>query len=724
MRSRHPLYFLFAASAVFAALALPVPAQTDPVVELRARQMINSAEELLSGRQDERALRILEQVPRLYPESLARFRASLLLGQMHVGKRRFDDAMRVFQQVLVSENDDERAEATYRIGICQYYMNDYEQAFISLRRVTDEFPWSVFANEAYYYIGMSHFKLLRWGMAVEALRMVGTSVPTDVETVSRAEAGQRLYIKVRDKDQAVLLKDDQTFAVRVAAASGDRETVTMEPLGRQGEDYIGSIETELGAPVPGDGTLQIRSGDTIKVVYVDINTEGGERNVNRITGVRMISTARLAIMDGAFVESLPYVVANQPAHLQLVDADLDVSAQRDEVRIPVTVRYRVKREDDGSGGVDLEQDPANAWVERTTAEVVLAETAAHSGIFRGVFMPIIRGAEGSEADVRDIMTVDVEAHDSILLHYVDENHIDGDAPRDVRVSANVVLGTIPDVTSPEYTVDEPNMRARKFLIEANIFLQWGQIFKEVGLVNQANEKADEGLERLDSVMLTYRQYGFERSLVEEAFRTRWELLIVKDMLTEAVNVCLQLIRIFPDSVLADQAFLAIGRSKMEAELHGEAVSIFSQILRIPNAPTRAEAQYLIGEAREAQAQAAARGTDRKPNFSAAMAEYRRCADNYPDSKFAGEALKKIINYYFISEDYTRVVESVQVLLQDYQDAPWLDEMLLRGGAAAFRLGNLQLAKEWFSRIQETYPTGASAESARRFLDVVNQRLGG
>ncbi len=724
MRCRHSLFFLFAASAVVAALPLPVSAQTDPIVERRARQMINSAEELLSAHQEERALRILEQVPRMYPESLARFRAGLLLGQMHIEKRRFNDAMQVFQQVLASEDDDDRAEATYRVGICQFYMNDYEQAFISLRRVTNEFPWSVFANEAYYYIGMCHFTLRRWGMAVEALRMVGTSVPTDVETISRAEAGQRLYIKLRDKDQAVLLKDDQTFDVRVEAASGDRETVTMEPLGRQGEDYIGSIETELGAPVPGDGMLQIRSGDTVKVVYVDINTEGGERNVERIVEVRMISTARLAVMDGAFVESLPYVVANQPAHVQLVDADLDVSDQRDEVRIPVTVRYQVKRQDDESGGVDLEQDPANDWVERTTAELVLTETAAHSGIFRGVFMPIIRKAEGGEAAGRDIMTVDVEARDSVILHYVDENHIDGDDPRDVLVTANVVLGTIPDVTSPEYTVNEPNMRARKLLIEANIFLQWGRIFKEVGLVNQANEKADEGLERLDSVMRTYQQYGFERSLVEEAFRTRWELLIVKDMLNEAINVCLQLIRIFPNSVLADQAFMAIARSKMEAEQYREAVSIFSQILRIPNAPTRAEAQYMIGEAREAEAQAAVRGTDRKPNLSVAMAEYGRCADNYPDSKFAGEALKKIVNFYLLSEDYMRTIESVQVLLQDYQDAPWLDEMLLRGGVAAFRMGNLPLAKEWFSRILETYPTSASADRARRFLDVVSQRLGG
>ncbi len=691
--------------------------------DYRANDLLRRGLEFLAQAQEERGLSMLTSIPRMFPESKVRFDAYLAIGKYYADKRQYDLAIRQFRQVEASEDESQQAEALYQTGICFYNLSSYDRAFTALRRVTSDFPGSVFANEAYYYIGQCHFKLGRWARAVEALKMVGTSVPLELDGQRLAEAGQRLFVKVHDMDLVVLNVEENPLTVEFMTASGDREIVGMEPLGRAGDYYIASIQTEPGTAKPGDGILQIRGLEKVTVRYVDENTETGERQVARQEEILMVSSASVGFTDGAFREYVQGVFAESDSFIRVRDLDRNLTDKPDEIVVRVLTRYTVKKDEDEEAirrGIDL-ADTGEAKVEvRDTLQVKLTETGPDTGIFVGSIVPQVIN-EGEPVDQADGVLSAVQG-DEIVIEYWDEHHLQGGSPRLVTYAAKVLVGEIQDVKIIHRVVDSPELRARKNLIEAKIFLRLGGIFKDVGLIEQARDKANQGLERADDVISTSLRASLSRELVEEAFMVKWELLLVQDKLNEAIGVCQTLTRLFPDSSLVDQALLKIGVAKMQGEDPQEAIPIFSGILRLAKSDLKAEAQYNIARVYE---QVATREAERRgvaPDLSRALLAYQQCSETYPESPFAGESLDKIVNFYITARDYSRAVEIMERVFVDYPDASFLDNMLLKWVIASYRMGNFQVAHQKASQLLSEYPNSEYAPRAKQFMEVIEKRL--
>ena len=115
------------------------------------------------------------------------------------------------------------------------------------------------------------------------------------------------------------------------------------------------------------------------------------------------------------------------------------------------------------------------------------------------------------------------------------------------------------------------------------------------------------------------------------------------------------------------------------------------------------------------------GPNRTPDYSSAMVAFKRCADAYPNSSYAGESIKRVVDYYISIRDYNRAQETLERVFQDYPDAPWLDEMLLKWGVVCHRLGNRTEAIAKFHRLLEEYPGGRSAKQAMDFLKKLEQQ---
>jgi outer membrane protein assembly factor BamD (BamD/ComL family) len=167
----------------------------------------------------------------------------------------------------------------------------------------------------------------------------------------------------------------------------------------------------------------------------------------------------------------------------------------------------------------------------------------------------------------------------------------------------------------------------------------------------------------------------------------------------------------------DRAFMNIARaraaSRLPAELR-EAIRVYRSIIDLPESGYKPEAQFRIGEVTEEMIRLSVQ-TGQTPNLSPAMLEYQRVTEQYPHSPFAGEAFKKIINFHLQQQDYLRGVELMDRVVQDYPDAPWLDEILLQWGVAAFRMRNPAVARQKFLQVLEEYPNGQAAAQAANFL---------
>jgi len=699
---------------------VPVEGATDDAkMEFKAKQMLNRGLELLETKQEERAIKLIASIPRMFPKAKVRFQAHMTLGEYYLEKGEHDRAIKQFTVVRDSEDVDQQANALYKTGICFYEMGSYDKAFMSLRQVTNDYPWSVYANEAFYYIGQCHFKLGRWAKAVEALQMVGTSVPPSAKADTRAEAGQRLFVKVYDKDLIVLMRSGEKLQVELTTAGGDKENVVLEPLGKGGEYYIGSVPTVPGVPAAGDGTLQIRGSEVVTSRYVDENTEAGQRNQALLARTQMVSTAAVGFTDGAYREYTQGVFGDSDCFLRVKDLDRDTTDQKDSLTVKLYTRYKLERDAEApilELGAEEEK-----WVVRDALTVTLLETEPHSGIFVGSLIPRVvpDAAEINQGD--DVLAAMKD--DEIVCEYFDELHMLGPDPRDVVARAKMLIGQIQDVKIEHRVVDTLELKARKNLIEAKIFLKLGSIFKDVGLTQKASQKADLGLERVEDVISTSLKASLDRQIVEEAFSVKWDLLLVQDKLAEAIQVCQTLTRLFPDSTLVDRALLKIGTAKMQGENPTEAIGIFHAVIRLPKSDLKAEAQYLIARVQEEEADRRVKGTDREPDYSHAMLAYKQCADLYPESPFAGDALEKIATYYITTKDYARAIELMERVFQDYPDASFLDRMLIQWVQAAYRMGDFQLAREKCDVLLAEYPSSKLAPKARAFRDAIMKKIG-
>jgi tetratricopeptide (TPR) repeat protein len=688
-------------------------AQTD----YKAHDMLKRGTAFLEQKQEERGLKMLTSIPRMFPESQVRFQAHLTVGKHFAAKREYDKAIQQFRHVSAAEDDELRAEGLYQIGLCHYNMNSYDKAFVALRKVTNEYPGGVFANEAYYYIGQCHFKLGRWAKAVEALKMVGTSVGEEREP-RLAEGGQRLFVKILDKDLVVLQAGVGKLVVEMETAGGDKERAEMGPLGRQGDYYIGSVQTAPGPAQPGDGVLQFRGLELVTISYLDENTSSGKRKVARHQQVKLVSTAAAGFTDGAYREYVKGVFADSDCFVRVKDLDRNATGQPDAVAVRILTRYELEDgEDERLGrGIDLDDTDEKTWQVRDTVQVRLVEDGPDTGVFVGSIAP--KMAAGDDVvDQSDNVLLAAQG-DEIVLEYRDGHHMRPEEDRLVEYRAKVLVGEIQDVKIIHRVVDSVDLKARKNLIEAKIYLRLGQIFKDVGLVAKAGEKADLGLERVERVISTSMKASLERETVEEAFMVKWELLLVKDKLNEAIRVCKTLTRLFPDSALVDRALIKIAQAKMKGENPAEAIPILTGILQLDSSDLKPEAQYSIAQVYEKMADSGKGRTD----LSRALLAYQKCAEVYPDSAFAGESLEKIVNFYITAEDYGRAVELMERVFMDYPDASFLDAMLLKWVIASYRMGSYDTAYSKASQLLAEFPNSKYASKAQKFLEVIEKKL--
>lgn len=707
--------------------------------EVEASRILRSGQDLLEAKQEERGVKTLTQLIQQYPDTQASLQAELILSEHFIAKKQYDEAIKHLLKLQKVEDETIQADALYKIGICYYNQGQYTQAFTHLRQVVNKYSGSVFANEAYYYIGLCHFRLNRWLPAVDALERVGTSIPKEdladgKGKVVLAEAGQRLFIKIYDEDLIVMsIEDDKKkLTIAVSNENGDKEEITMEPLGKDGVTFIGSVPMKPGKPEAKDGTLQIKGGDMISVDYIDTHTASGKTDQSMIAKVKLVSTATVGFTNGSYEDYSNGALADQDVFMRVRDLDRDLTPQKDKVEVVVKSIYKKEKpKDELSTGINFDEEQPE-FVVRDTRTYTLVETEDRSGIFVGFIRPYFFDPENQleTSENRDApdAPVEVRPDDMIQIEYNDEVHLQGPDAALRTFKVPVLIGTSNNVTIQTQHIEDLEIKAKKNLIEGQLLLQLSRIFKEMGLIEQANKRASEGLEKIEEVLKINAEAALEHSLLEDAFNTKWELLIVQDKIKEAIAVCTTLIKTFPESALVDRALIKIAQIKIAEgsdKSVAEGLNIYRGILQLPKSELKGEAQYNIALVMEdviTKRAAEKQATDPtfRPNYGPVMLEYKKCADNYPDSLFAGKSLEKIANFYIKQKDFMRVIEMMEQIFRDYPDADFLDSMLFMWAGSAFSLGRLDEAAEKCDQLISEYPNSAHMAKTQQLRQLIRE----
>jgi|TARA_B110000037_G_scaffold219257_1_gene284046 tetratricopeptide (TPR) repeat protein len=707
------LFLFYTAPATFA--QEPKPERGSIIEDRAARKLLQAGDARLEIGENEKSLEIWESVVERYPRSAIRFEAHIRLAD-HLQKeiRDFDKARAHYAAASIEENpdDEQRAYAFLNTGACFYEGGNYGKCFTIMRDVIEKFPASPRVNEAYYYIGLGHFKLGHYSRAIDALEKVGTAVSTDDSKTEKIEAGKRLYIKIDDLDFAIL-PPDAKIEVTCTTTTGDTETISCDPIGRHPSLTLGSVTTVLGSPEPGNGILEVRGGDSVSVTYTDAFTAGKKFDQKRIREVIVVGNAIIHITDGSYKQPLQAAVLGKPLHLQIADADLDTSAGTETLEATLQI-FRPKTADEiddelakGVASGELTESPDGEDMKTQINPLLLVRSvpvslkeSETSGLFRTSIPLRLGTSEGA---------VSGQPGQTIRLAYLDESNLT-DSPILRLAQARIIEGNLGEMRVTRTDISDEELRLKTSLRTAFALTEVGNHYKEFGLNAKADLKYAEALDVCENILGKSQATGGK--LLEETYVQLWRIYFAMDQLDLALGMSRRLLAEFPTSSFVDEAMIQQAHVERKRENFTRAISLYSAITKLPDSPLRGEGQFFAAECYEAMALKAP-GKQSEQLFEKAFLEYSKVYEQFPDSGRVGDAVAKMAAFYYQKKDYARAVDVFENVLADYPDANFLDVILFNYGRCLYKLDRKPEARRRFEQLINDYPESEIAPEANK-----------
>lgn len=747
-----------------------------------AKKLIEAGDSRYEADEVKKAIEIWQSVIERYPRSKLRFEAHMRLGEYFLERDRSYDRARVqFKECASEENSDEdmRAGATMKMGICFYEARNYGKCFQVMRDVIEQYPVSKHVNSAYYYIGLGHFQLQHYSRAIAAFEKVGTALAEGDGAVTKVEAGKRLFVKVEDADLSAL-EAGRHVLVKCEATSGDYEIVKCYPLGRNVRVVLGNCPTKLGKPNPNNGVLEVKGDDKVNVTYTDEHTADKEFDQAVLMTVSVVGNAVVSVMDGAFAEKLDGVVLGKQMNVQVADPDRDVTSEADTI-VAVAAVYRQKTEDelsderiaieaakaaenpDGAkpeapgvefnedGEIEIEQYKLIDRVEFSLTEAKLVQKFSSAAY--GIDPPEAKPAGDAKPDApkegnapaeavaqpqaddgsihsgvfRSSLTVvkaeEVVADDKILQalpgDIIKLSYVDeinrGDDVQDVVAEAKCLEGNLGGVRVTRAEITDEELRIQTQLKTASALTNIGNRYKEFGLKKNADVKYKQALEVCEGVMRDARKLGGR--MLEETYVQLWKIYFQMDNLNLAAAMCQRLQREFPKSGFVDDAFLQLADVARSQGDVQRAIGIYNRLVGMQTSQLRGEAQFGIASCYELMADA---GTEAQaPQLrDRAFQEFKKVYDNFPDSGRVGEAVAKMANYYYQQKDYIRAIDTFESVLNEYPDAKFLDVILFNYGRCLYRMDRKPQARSRFDQLISEFPESPLSQDAKKISDAL------
>lgn len=698
------------------------------VDDKKAKALLDAGDARFEAGELTAALDLYKAVLDRYPISRWRFLARLKMGKQFLKEKKFDLALDQFRRVAVEDNKDadQSGDASLQVGICFFEMGRLEEAFGELRKVIKQFPGTPYSNDAYYYIGQAHFKMGRFGNAIEAFKNVGTSIDPSAQEAEKLDAGKRLFVKIDDKDLSAQA-GEAGVVVTVLTSSGDKENVTCFPVTPGAPILMGSLRTQLGDIKPGDSIVQLIGTDKITVTYTDKQTADAKLNVVRTKEIRVVGNARVKVVDGAFAEAVGAVVLDKPAFLLVQDSDRDTSAKSDEIEVIVRTK-RVVEENPDSEKVEKPASNIAAALEAAEkaepvfkvidekkvklvekpAEGAVAGGPVHTGIFIGV-IPIAR-----QGETPNPAAIVAQVNDVLEIEYLDEVSLES-KPATRKTVAKVIEGNLNPLQVANAKINDEELKFKTALKTSEALKNIGNIYKDLGLTKQSVDRYKQALAETEQVA---RSYGaLNQRLLEQTYVQMWKIYYAMDDLGRAAQMCLELQRRFPDSPFVDDALLLMGQVSQKLGKFQEAIGVFRRLAALKNSPLAPAAQYAIGECYEEL------GTTQKNKiyYDEAFLAFKGCFEKFPNSNQAGDALSKMAEYYYSKEDFTRALDLYEEALQQYQDSKFIDVVLYNYGRCLVKMKKLDDAVGKFNQLITTYPNSKMVANAQKIVEAIEKR---
>lgn len=334
---------------------------------------------------------LMERFPNTPEATDAQFR----IGECYLNQKMYIEAAKVFEKMAKSKDKMAASRGEFLLGALAQQRGDTEDAKIRFRNVMDLAPRSDVADAILFRLSELYGQENRFRDELMLLRSIGL---IGSSTKQWHSPGLPLNVVIQDADLGVS-RGQSYVPVVVTTSTGDKESLRLES-GSAGKGFFqAELPTELGAPKPGDGILQVNGADSVTYDYPDDFKKQFTSAVPSKANIRIASDAEFRISATeikdeeqiSFEERLRLqrlrtnkqagveyrqefrtasdLKPGNPIYLQIKDADRDVSDAQDTVKVLVS----------SSSGSNV--------------SATLTETEVHSGIFRGTLPSVEIPAE-------------------------------------------------------------------------------------------------------------------------------------------------------------------------------------------------------------------------------------------------------------------------------------------------------------------------------------------
>jgi TolA-binding protein len=461
-------------------------------------------------------------------------------------------------------------------------------------------------------------------------------------------------------------------------------------------------------------TLDLTGDDDIAVEYLD--KHGSEEDeVIREDHLGVASDGSVVCL-GPDLQSIVYaVIFGDEVRVRVEDPDMDHTDEPDTVKVVVSSipkeKIKAAREEEGEGVEEDEEGPSVEVFETgeeeeeekpplvpegaPSMELELTETAPHSGRFIGRLPTIAPGPDSPVAKLK------LSPQRVIRLAYADQKTSSHEGEWVAAIQADIVPGSEGE---QEVIEKQESKLDRRSELEKGIALgKLARVYQDLGLRAEAGQTFDEALKVVKKVATAER----DSALGEEATYQMWDLYFASGQEEAAAEACQKLIRTFPDSPLADDALLIMGKAEEHAR---EAVKHFGRLVqKYPDSPLAPEAQYRMAEMKQEMGR-----------FD--VSSFEACANKFPGSNYAAKSLLRLAEYYVKNRDYERAKDYLERITLDFPDFDRLDKTTYMRGVCAYRMGNIQLSYNLMHEVIEKYPGTSVASSAGKIVKLLAKKL--
>lgn len=469
-------------------------------------------------------------------------------------------------------------------------------------------------------------------------------------------------------------------------------------------------------------TLDLNGSDTITVEYADLHGATANNQLRKDT-LGIASDANIMVVGPDFANIVAAVILGDEVRIKVIDPDMDMTPNPDSVdvvvsNIPKVVTDEAKLETPEPADKDKdkegkEQDTnsvrffAEEELEAKMPEMVpqgapsvtlsLKETGPRTGVFAGSFSSLADNKEGPAAKLG------VSPERIIRAAYADKRTSSRSTEWAVVTQVELVPGSSGSHEVIEMQETELDRRSE---LEKGVALgKLARVYQDLGLKLEAKRAFDEALKVVKKVVDVERG----SALGEEATYQMWDLYFASGDEEAAAEACSRLIAAFPNSPLADDALLVMGKAAEKKHPY-DALSHYSRLISsYPDSDIAPEAQFRMADIKS-----------KTGTFD--VSAFEACANKYPDSNFAAQSLLKLSEYYIENKDFARAKDYLERVTLDFPDFDKLDQVTYMRGICAYRSGDIQLSYTLMHETIEKYPGTSVAKSASKIVELLAKKL--